>query len=352
MRDVVILGAGVMGTAMTFPAAAGAGRISLVGTHLDAAIIDSITADGRHPRLRVSVPAGVRALPWTGFAAAMAERPDLVILGVSTAGIPWAIDRIVESVAAPLPVLLVTKGLVGRGDAIELMPDLVAREIARRTGLAMPVMAIGGPCIAGELAARRDTSVVVAGSDPVLLQRTLRRLAAPFYHARASLDVTGVEVCAAFKNFYAIAVGAVRGILEREGAAENGAVMHNLAAALFHQALAEMEVLVEALGGDPKTVAGPAGAGDLYVTCQAGRNARLGRLLGLGLAFSIAKSTEMADETIEGAQLAIDLGPTLETMMATGTLPADRMPLAAAIIAAICRDAPLRLDFDAFGRTG
>ncbi len=93
------------------------------------------------------------------------------------------------------------------------------------------------------------------------------------------------------------------------------------------------------------------GAGDLYVTCQAGRNSRMGRFLGLGLSYSAAKTEHMAKDTVEGAQLALDLGPTLEGMLESGALPAGHMPLTGAIVAAICRDAPLDLAFDRFHRT-
>lgn len=350
MARIVILGAGVMGSAMALPAAHGGNAVALVGTHLDEDIVRSVAGNGLHPRLGVTLPAAVEARPWTGFGAAMAEGADLLVLGVSSAGIAWAIDRIVESVRTPVPVLMITKGLAPRDGNIEVLPHLVAREVERRTGMALPVMAVGGPCIAGELAALRDTSVVVTGGDEALVAGTLGLLEAPFYHARPSTDVIGVEICAAFKNFYTLAVGAAAGLLERSGKGSNGALMHNLAASLFTQALEEMTVLVEALGGRAETVRGLPGAGDLYVTCQAGRNGRMGRLLGLGLPYARAKAEHMASDTVEGAQLALDLGPTLEAMMARGALPGERMPLAAGIVAAVCRDEPLALAFDRFHR--
>lgn len=350
MPGIVILGAGVMGAAMAVPAARNGARVALVGTHLDEEIVRSVAGNGLHPRLGVTLPPGVEALPWTSFAEAMAGGPDLLILGVSSAGVAWAIDRIAESAKAPVPVLMVTKGLAAVDGTIETLPAIVCREIERRTGLRMPVMAIGGPCIAGELAAERATSVIYAGPDGALLDAAIARLGTSFYHPRASADLAGVEVCAAFKNFFAIAVGAATGLLERDGRAANGAAMHDLAASLFAQSLLEMTILAEALGGRSETVLGLAGAGDLYVTCQAGRNARMGRLIGLGHPFSVAKAERMAADTIEGAQLALDLGPTLERMLADGALPAARMPLTAAIVATICRDAPLALDLDRFHR--
>jgi glycerol-3-phosphate dehydrogenase (NAD(P)+) len=350
MAEIVILGAGVMGSAMTLPACEGGHDITLVGTHLDEDIIRSVAGNGLHPRLGVALPPRVTARPWTAFAGAMGAGPDLLILGVSSAGVAWAVDRIVECARSPTPILMITKGLTPRDGSIEVLPRLVAREVERRTGMAMPVMAVGGPCIAGELASKRDTSVVVTGSDGGLVDTVIGLLDAPFYHARRSNDVVGVEICAAFKNFFALAVGAAVGILERDGKAANGALMHNVAAATFTQALEEMTLLVEALGGRAETVLGLAGSGDLYVTCQAGRNSRMGRLLGLGMTYSKAKADHMAADTVEGAQLALDLGPTLDGMLERGALPAARMPLTAGIVATVCRDAPFEFAFDRFHR--
>jgi glycerol-3-phosphate dehydrogenase (NAD(P)+) len=266
---------------------------------------------------------------------------DLLILGVSSVGVLWAIDRIVEVVVGALPVLMLTKGLLPKEGSIEVLPVLVAREVEARTGVRLPVMAVGGPCIAGELAAKRDTAVVIAGDNRYFLDRIIGSLDTPYYHAHPSEDVIGVEVCAAFKNFYAIGVGSANGMLERIGRAPNGALMHNLTAALFAQALAELSFLVAYLGGDQASVAGLPGTGDLYVTCQAGRNYRMGRLLGLGLTYSRAKSDYMALDTVEGADLALALGPTLDALMSTESLPRKHMPLTRAIIDVICRDQPL-----------
>lgn len=347
MAEIAVLGAGVMGSAMAVPAAACGHRIALVGTHLDGDIIASVARDGHHPRLGLKLPAAVTPHPWTDFAAVAARGPDLVILGVSSAGVRWAIDRLVESLPGPVPVLMITKGLAPGGGRIDAFPDVVAEAVAARRGFALPVMAIGGPCIAGELAAERDTTVVFTGRDRERLARTAALFRAPFYHAHLSGDVVGVEVCAAFKNFYALSVGWVTGRLEREGRARNGANMHNLAAGLFAQAVAEMAVLSQALGGEAASAFGLPGAGDLYVTCMAGRNSRMGRLLGLGQVYSRAKADHMAQDTVEGAELALALGPALRALLAEGRLDGARLPLMQAILSAVCDDRPMAIDFTA-----
>ena len=350
MARVAILGAGVMGSAMAVPAATRGHAVALVGTHLDEDTIRSVQGNGWHPRLGLPMPKGVTAHPSTAFGEALDDDADLLILGVSSVGVLWAVDRLAETLRRPLPVLMITKGIAARDGTLDVLPAVVRRAVKERTGIALPVMAVGGPCIAGELAAGRDTSVVIAGDDRALVERTIALLGAPFYHARASTDVVGVETCAAFKNFFAIAVGSAAGRLEREGKAPNGALAHNLAAGLFTQSLRELLILVEALGGARESVEGLPVAGDLYVTCQAGRNARMGRLLGLGLTYGAAKAEHMPQDTVEGADLALTIGPALEAMWADRRLPADRMPLSRALLHAIARDAPFEPRFADFHR--
>src|SRR5258708_19111756 len=143
-------------------------------------------------------------------------------------------------------------------------------------------MGVGGVGRAGELAGKGETRVVITGDDGEILNRIVDLLEASYYHASTSKDVIGIEVCAAFKNLYAIGVGSAKGRLERTGSAENGALMHNLGAALFSQAVAELSILISCLGGDQESVVGLAGAGDLYVTCQAELKCPVGRLFRLG----------------------------------------------------------------------
>jgi glycerol-3-phosphate dehydrogenase (NAD(P)+) len=340
MAKVVILGAGVMGSAMAVVAGDRGHSVALVGTPLDEEIIRSIEETKLHPKLRVTLPSPVTAYRWDRFGEALGPGANLLILGVSSAGVDWAIDQIAEVVVNALPVLMITKGLVPKEESIEVFPRVVARELERRKGLRLPVMAVGGPCIAAELAAKRDTCVVIAGDHGEVLDSVTDLLDTPYYHAHTSKDVVGVEVCAALKNLYAIGVGSAHGHLERIGRAKNGAQTHNLAAGLFTQALAELSTLVRFLGGEQASVAGLPGVGDLYVTCQAGRNHRLGRLLGLGMTYSAAKADNMAADTIEGAELAFAIGPTLDAMMKRNALPKERLPLTRAIVQAICQDQP------------
>ena len=350
MSTITILGAGVMGSAMCLPAADRGHAVRLVGTHLDAEIIDSVKATGRHPRLNVKLPDGVAGFHHTEFAAALGSDTDLIVLGISSAGVNWAIDRLCETLRAPVPVVMITKGMHPEAARLTALPDRVAAEVKRRTGMDVRIAAIGGPCIAGELAVRRQTGTVITSHDVAFAQALCDMLETDYYHPRLSPDVIGVEICAAFKNFFAIGVGWAAGHLEKMPPTENRAFNHNAAAIIFDQAIRELMVLVSAHGGTAQSVWGMPGAGDLYVTCQAGRNSRLGNNLGRGLTYSQTKAGPMKGDTIEGAELGVTVAATLRAMMASGALDARALPLTSALLDALTADSALNIPWANFHR--
>lgn len=348
MAKIIVLGAGVMGSAFAQLLADADNEVLLVGTHLDQEIIDSIRADRTHPKLKVKLPESIRAVSFRDLEGILDDRVRLIVFGVNSAGVDWAVARIGPNLKAPVPVLMLTKGLAVRNHSIVILPSIVAEDLARYDLNGLTVAAVGGPCIAGELAARRQSSVVIACPESELLDRLLDLVAVPYYHARGSTDLIGVEACAALKNFYTLAVGYAAGQLEQKGKAPNGALMHNLAAGLFTQALAEIHYFANYLGGQSGSVLGLAGAGDLYVTCQAGRNGRMGKLLGAGLLYREAKSRHMPDDTIEGAELALVIGKTLQQLISKGEIDGNAVPLAVAIVDAICENHPMHIPWQKF----
>ena len=352
MSTLTILGAGVMGSAMCLPARDRGHAVRLVGTHLDREIIDSVKTSGRHPKLNVKLPDGVQGFHYEDFASALSTDTDLIVLGVSSAGVNWAIDRLCEALKDPVPVVMITKGMHPEQAKLTALPDRVAAEVKRRTGIDLPVAAIGGPCIAGELAVRRHTGTVITARDAGLAAKICAMLETDYYHPRISPDVIGVEICAAFKNFFAIAVGWAAGHLEKMAPTENRAFNHNAAAIIFDQAIRELMILVRAHGGTEQSVWGMPGAGDLYVTCQAGRNSRLGNNLGRGLTYAQTKEGPMKGDTIEGAELGVTVAATLRAMMAAGALDRDQLPLTNALLDALTKDKALEIPWASFHRHG
>ena len=110
MACIIVLGAGVMGSAITVPMVDAGHEVRLVGTHLDANPIASIRQSRLHPRLKVHLPESVTPFTHDQLGEAM-RGADLVILGVSSAGVDWAAERLRATVPPQTPVILLTKGL-------------------------------------------------------------------------------------------------------------------------------------------------------------------------------------------------------------------------------------------------
>lgn len=338
MKRVVIIGAGVMGTAMAMPFCDRGWHVTIVGSPLDDEIIAEIKKTGRHGKLGITLPKSARSQNYLEWSTSLHEDIDLILIGVASAGIAWVISALRDNLKKPVPILMITKGMMIEGDNLVVLPDVVQNALRERFGNDLPVAAIAGPCIAGELAARRQTGTVIVSRDIDFAQRLVTELATDYYHPRASSDMAGVEICAAFKNFFAIAVGYAHGQLSEIPNAENKALNNNAAAVLFDQSIRELMILSLAHGGSPASVWGMPGAGDLYVTCMAGRNSRLGHQLGKGLTYAEVKAGPLKDDTIEGAELGLAVGKILRTSMRSGKFDESALPLTSALLDALLGD--------------
>lgn len=340
MTRALVLGAGVMGTSFALPLSDRRMDISLVGTHLDRALVAGMKADRVHGRLKAQIGERITVFDDTEMEAAFAEPVDLIVVGISTPGVDWAIEKLAAHMRGTPALLMLTKGISELPEGIEILPDYMAREFARLGVAHGPIGAVGGPCIAGELAVRRDTTAIIGFREPGFAEHWAAQIATPYYELRHTTDLVGLEICAALKNFFAIGVSVPQGRVEGQ-AAVNGAGMHNATASLFNQAVNELTDIVRASGGDPATATGLAGLGDLHVTCQAGRNSKLGHLLGKGLSYREAMDGPLKGETVEGTLVAGTLDKPLTALAAAGRLPPERVPLARAIVAAVTRYEPL-----------
>ena len=347
MAKIVILGAGVMGTAMTVPLIDSDHEVHLVGTHLDSDIIKEIQKTHTHPLLKIRLVETVGVTTYHQLGEVL-EGADLLILGVNSLGIDWAAETLGPLLSPEIPVVFLTKGLVSDGSNIRILPDALRVLLPAHCRNKVQLAAIGGPALAKEVAARRHTSVVITGSDQNLLNRLADLLSTPYFHIWTSTDQIGVEVSAALKNAYALGVGMVTGLLEKNGEPGNDTAMHNSAATIFAQSLLEIAYIVKQMGGQQNSVLTLSGAGDLYVTCLGGRNSQMGHWLGLGMTYAEAKAEHMPRITVEGAELILAIGPTIETIIDRGELAAEALPLLRTIIAILCHEAPARIPWDEF----
>ncbi len=349
MAVVAIVGAGVMGTAVAYPLADNGHDVRLVGTHLDGDIIASCRDERYHPRLKRALPRNVQPYFLEQLPEAVAGA-DVVVSGVSSPGAHW-IGKTLGPVLRPgQSIIGVTKGLEAAPDGdLIILPDVLQQELPADIRNRVGIAAIGGPCIAGELAGRRGHSCVYFGSrDLPLADRLAALFRTNYYHVWTTAELVGLEYAVAFKNAYALGVGLAGGFLQKAGGTDAaGAYMHNTAAALFAQCCVEIDRLLDMVGASRSLAFSLPGAGDLYVTCQGGRSVRTGNLLGLGYSYVEARQ-ELAGETLEAVMLIQTMSIALPRLTARGILRPDELPVMRALVDIVVQGQPADLPWDRF----
>ena len=347
MSKIVIIGAGAMGSAFALPCLDNNHDINIVGTHLENDFIDKLKNNKNfHPGLNVEIPNEIKLVKFSKFDALLKSNVDLIVLGISSKGIEWVSDqlsRIYKDDNIP-NLLMLTKGLSIYENKYELLVDKLERLLSNKGINKINISAIGGPCLASGLANRVHSSVVVANKDIKTAQQIADMLNTNYYHTSYSEDLNGVEVSAAIKNIFSMAVGAAKGLCSNNVTDEVREKNYlNTASALIKQSIHEMEIFVEHLNGKKETVKGLAGLGDLYVSSGGGRNAKMGSYIGDGMTFSEAKKNKMEKVTVEGADLAKEIGKKVNE-----DFDKKRLPLMIGMINAIVEDKKLELDWESF----
>ena len=347
MSKIVVIGAGAMGTAFAFPCLDNNHDINIVGTHLENDFIDQMEKNKRmHPGLNTQIPNGINILKFEKFDNILNGNVDLIVLGISSKGIEWVADqlhRIYKDKKLP-NLLMLTKGLSIHENNYELLIDKLERLLSLKGIKETNISAVGGPCLATGLANRVHSSVVIANKDISVAKKIAGMLNTNYYHTTYSDDLHGVEVCAAVKNIFSMAVGAAKGLCSKNANEEIREKNYlNTASALIKQSVQEMEIFVEHLKGKKETVKGLAGLGDLYVSSGGGRNSKMGSYIGEGMTFSEAKKTKMEKVTVEGADLAIEIGKKVNQ-----DFDKKKLPLMLGMINAIIEDKKLEFDWQYF----
>lgn len=298
-KVVTIIGSGMMGSALAFPAAENGHEVRLVGSPLDRDIIDACKATNRHPKFDRDFPAGIKYYQIEDWKSAV-EGCDFVIGGVSSFGVDWFCEEILTNLDPKTPVLSVTKGLINLEDGTLISyPDYWQRELAKK-GIVREVCAIGGPCTSYELVFHDQTEVAFCGVDSATLRMMRETLTTSYYHISLTNDVIGLESAVALKNAYALGVALTIGLVNRY-LGEDAGLHYNSQAAAFYQAVKEMRRLLAIQGAsfDCENI----GIGDLYVTVYGGRTRKIGILLGEGKSYEEAMNI-LAGVTLESLVVA------------------------------------------------
>ena len=355
MATIAIIGSGMMGSALAFPARENGNTVRLVGTPLDREIIDECRKTNRHPKFAKHFPEGVPPFP-DGCEFYQIEEMsealkgvDFVIGGVSSFGVDWFGEEVLPKLPPELPVLSVTKGLMdvklGNGERVLLTyPEVWEARLAEK-GINRTICAIGGPCTSYELVAHDQTEVAFCGKDMATLMMLKAAMATDYYHISLSTDVVGIESAVALKNGYALGIALTIG-LNQKAFGLDSELHFNSQAAVFGQAVKEMKKLLDLQGaGTLENLC--VGAGDLYVTVYGGRTRLVGILLGRGMNIDEAKA-ELQGVTLESLVVAVRVARAVKALCAAGRLNAADFPLLMHIDEILTEKQPVNIPWEKF----
>jgi len=225
--------------------------------------------------------------------------------------------RLAPHLASGTPVIICAKGIENESGL--LMTEVVAAILPDR-----PMAVLSGPTFAAEVVRGLPTAVTLACTDTALGRRLVTAIGTATFRPYLSDDPIGAEIGGAVKNVLAIACGICVG--RRLG--------DNARAALMTRGLAEIMRLGLARGGQPATLMGLSGLGDLTLTCNGpqSRNMSLGIALGEGrkLAEIMAERRSVAEGVFSAA-----------AVVALAARHGVEMPISAAVDAIVNRSADI-----------
>ena len=278
-----------MGSAFTIPCLENNNRVVITEPYSKKFISDLSSKNKFHSALKIKLPKKLKFKKYSK--KLLEEKFDLIVIALSLSGIDF-IGKELENLRISNPILVLTKGLKyeKKNNKIYTISEQLKKNFNVKN-----VSILKGPCLAKELARKKQTSVIVANRNINIAKRISKMISTNYYLIEFSKDVIGVEICSAIKNIYSMIIGAGQSL--------------NASSNLFQKSVIEMRYLTKYFNGKEETTLGLAGVGDLYVSAAGGRNSKMGSYLGKGYTFKTAKKKFMPNDTVEGEQLAREIAP-------------------------------------------
>lgn len=279
-RNVAIVGAGSMGTAMAILLSKNGNKVSLWSPMKDE--INMLITNREHiTRLPgVKIPESV---VFTTDIELAVKDCEVVVLAVPSQTTRQNCKTLSNIISKDTIVVTCSKGI--EEGSCKLLSEIMKEELTKND-----VAVLSGPSHAEEIA-RDIPTTVVAASEKIEVARFLQDLfMTPNFRVYTNTDVIGVELGGALKNIIALCAGISDGL----------GFGDNTKAALMTRGIAEISRLGVVMGGKSDTFSGLTGVGDLIVTCTSmhSRNRRAGILIGQGK--SVQQALEEVNMVVEG----------------------------------------------------
>ena len=288
-----VYGAGSFGTAIATVLTANADEVVLWGR--DAAVVEAVNAKHENPGYLPGLELSEKIKATTDVAQAAAGA-DVVVVATPSHATRELVAKALPHLPQHVPIVTVAKGI--ENETLLTMTEVL--ESCLPEELHPYVAVLSGPSFAKEMVQGMPTIVTIASRWEKLAQKCQRVFSSPTFRTYTSTDVVGVQVGGALKNVIAIAAGMADGL----------GFGHNARAGIITRGLAEITRMAVRLGGNPLTLSGLAGMGDLVLTCtgELSRNRRVGMELGKGRSLGeVLTEMKQVAEGVKTAKSAVQL---------------------------------------------
>lgn len=292
-KKASVFGAGSFGTAIAQVLSGNFEEVVLWGR--DAALLDAVNRQHLNPTYLPGLPLAPNIRGTTDVEDA-SRASELVVVGIPSQAVRSFLGAAHPAFPEHVPIVTIAKGI--ENETLCTMTEVLEQCLPE--SLIPNIAVLSGPSFAKEMMQRLPTVVTVASR----FERTAKLVQALFsnevFRAYTSTDVVGVQVGGALKNVIAIAAGMSDGM----------GLGHNSRAAIITRGLAEISRVAVRMGGNPLTLSGLAGMGDLVLTCtgELSRNRTVGMELGRGKSIEeVLRGMKQVAEGVKTAKSARDL---------------------------------------------
>lgn len=271
-KQIGVIGSGAWGTGLSQALARDGHRVDIWSREQDVA--DTINTCHENKRFLPGFALSPNLRASTDIREVVGGKEFLILASPSLylASTVSMIIELPEVASGSICVGVLTKGFIpsenGPRLVIETLEELLGEPYHKN------LVYISGPSHAEEVAMGKVTGLIAASENPKNTLRFRDLLRVKGLMVYSSLDVTGVQICAAAKNVIAVIYGCLDALSET-----SDFVGDNTESLLLAAGLNEIQTLGFAMGAThAETFASIAGVGDLDVTCRSkyGRNRRFG----------------------------------------------------------------------------
>ncbi|ERJ92651.1 NAD(P)H-dependent glycerol-3-phosphate dehydrogenase [Treponema lecithinolyticum] len=271
-KTIGVIGAGAWGTAMAHILASGGHDVELWS--MEKEVSDAVNTLHQNTRYLNGFALSPKLRATSDIKQAASDK-DFLILASPSLYLARTVTQLVDIpsiVNGSTCIGVLTKGFVPTENGAKLILDVL--ETVLPFAYHKNLVYISGPSHAEEVAVGKLTGLIAASENPKNSIRFRELMKVRGLMVFSSLDVIGVQICAAAKNVIAVVFGCLDAIAERSDMFGD-----NTESLLLAAGLNEIQTLGFAMGAThAETFTSIAGVGDLEVTCRSkyGRNRRFG----------------------------------------------------------------------------